>query len=366
MNCISLYTGCGGLDLGFLDAGFKTIWANDISESALQTYEAELKRRGVKVPEIFCGDISSASLPSAGSADVVMGGPPCQGFSVAGKMDVNDPRSRQVWEFFKVVKHVQPRAFVMENVKALGVNKRWSETRKALQVEGAKLGYQTKLFILNAVNFGVPQLRERMFLVGLRDSVMNMPKESAVKLTVREALASIPKYGEKGNDSCCRAIVTPAKSPVLRKSPFAGMLFNGQGRPMDLDAPARTLPASMGGNRTPIIDQESLEHRVSPWVEKYHAQLLKGGGIVDSIPPRLRRLTVEEAAILQGFPAGMSFAGSQCAKFRQIGNSVPPALGCAVATALKKSLEGGFSNMEWQEDQHCWVAEDSAEFHASL
>lgn len=365
MNCVSLYTGCGGLDLGFGDAGFRTIWANDIDPFALETYRNELVRRGHPLPEIFCGDISKAVLPPKGSADVVIGGPPCQGFSVAGKMDPGDPRSRQVWEFFRVVEELDPAAFVMENVKALATNSRWAGTIEALEAKGEKLGYNCRVMVLNAAHHGVPQMRERMFLVGTKQGTMPKPISLIERVTVRKALGALPSYGQPGNDSICKAKVTAAKVPVMRKSPYAGMLFNGQGRPVDLDAPALTLPASMGGNRTPIIDQIALEDGTEPWIAKYHAHLVGNGAPVSEVPARLRRLTVEEAACLQGFPAGMVFVGSQCTKFRQIGNSVPPALGAAVARELKKVIEGDSNSEEWSGDQKCWVAEDASEYGAA-
>jgi DNA (cytosine-5)-methyltransferase 1 len=357
MNCVSLYTGCGGLDLGFSDAGFATVWANDIDFWALKSYVTEMERRGVTTPEVHCGDISKATLPALGSADVVIGGPPCQGFSVAGRMNPDDPRSRQVWEFFRVVEHLRPRAFVMENVKALATNSRWKMTIEALEAKGESLGYRTRLLVLNAAHYGVAQLRERMFLVGTRDCVMPTPRRTGRVKTVRQALAELPAFGQKGNNSVCKAVITAAKRPVLRRSPFAGMLFNGQGRPVDLDAPAPTLPASMGGNRTPIIDQNSLDHQAKPWVQSYLDHLLAGGEPGGPVPSYLRRLTVEEAAHLQGFPVGMTFAGSQCAKFRQIGNSVPPAMARAVAETLKAALEGPVISEEWLDDQKCWIAE---------
>lgn len=365
MNCVSLYTGCGGLDLGFGDAGFKTIWANDIDPFALETYRNELLRRGHPVPEIFCGDVGKAKLPERGSADVVIGGPPCQGFSVAGRMDPNDPRSKQVWEFFRVVEELAPRAFVMENVKALATNTRWAGTIEALEAKGEKLGFNCRVMVLNAADFGVPQLRERMFLVGISEGAMPKPVGDGKRKSVREALAPLPVFGEPGNDSICKAKVTAAKCPVMRKSPYAGMLFNGQGRPVDLEAPALTLPASMGGNRTPIIDQVALADGVEPWVKAYHAGLVSGKPPASKVPERMRRLTVEEAACLQGFPPGMVFSGSQCTKFRQIGNSVPPALGAAVAAQLKRVLDGTSNSQEWNGDQLSWVAEDEAEYQVA-
>ena len=154
--------------------------------------------------------------------------------------------------------------------------------------------------------------------------------------------------GKPGNDSLCTAKVTPAKKPVLRRSPFAGMLFNGQGRPLDLERPALTLPASMGGNRTPIVDQHQLERRGESWVIDYHEHLWNGGDPVARVPDHLRRLTVEEAAAIQTFPRGMHHGGRQSAQYRQIGNAVPPKLAEQVAKAIVRSL----SNVD--------VARDSA------
>ena len=280
------------------------------------------------------------ALPSRGAADLVIGGPPCQGFSVAGRMDPNDPRSRHVWDFLGVVARVKPRVFVMENVKALAVNRRWAQLLRSLVSEAEGMGYLTQLLILNASHFGVPQARERMFLIGRTEgaSVAPVPVSAGVPPTVRTALKGLPRYGEAGNDTFCRAIITTAKNPVLRRSPYAGMLFNGQGRPLSLDRPATTLPASMGGNRTPIVSQLSLDGKDDGWVEKYHAHLWAGGEPHESVPEHLRRLTVEEAAALQTFPIDVEWGGGQNAAYRQIGNAVPPALAYHVALAVRRSL----------------------------
>ena len=203
------------------------------------------------------------------------------------------------------------------------------------------MGYEPHLFILNAANFGVPQARERMFLIGIKEGKIEEPTPISKKQTssLRKTLLSLPEYGTIGNDSICTAKITLAKNPVLRRSPYAGMLFNGQGRPLNLDMPALTLPASMGGNRTPIIDQLNLKNpKVNPWVESYHDHLLNGGKPDIEIPNYLRRLTVEEAAAIQTFPREMKFNGTSTTKYRQIGNAVPPVLAYHVALALRKCL----------------------------
>jgi DNA (cytosine-5)-methyltransferase 1 len=334
---VSLYSGAGGLDLGFHRAGFTPIWANDIDRASVETHN-KLFAQHVAV----AGDIRLQKLPYVGSAEVVLGGPPCQGFSVAGKMDPNDPRSQHVFDFLCVVGQLTPRIFVMENVKALAVNRRWTQLRDELVAKSVELGYNTQLLLLNASHFGVPQSRERMFLIGVKDGQLAIPLPTTDDNppTVRSALAELPAHGDVGNDSLCMAKVTPAKTPVLRRSPYAGMLFNGQGRPLDLDRPAPTLPASMGGNRTPIIDQRQLEQGGDGWVVAYHKHLWEGGTPFLEAPARLRRLTVEETAAIQTFPLGMHWAGKQSAQYRQIGNAVPPELAFHVAMAVRRSLAG--------------------------
>ncbi len=331
---VSLFAGAGGMDLGFLRAGFDIIWANEIAADACATYRANI---GDHLAEGSILDTPGRAIPDC---DVVIGGPPCQGFSVAGKMDPHDPRSRLVWEFVRVVRDKRPRAFVMENVKALGLLTRWREIREALLAAFRDLGYTVSFRILDASGYGVPQQRERVFFVGLLGGTpYTFPAPSVHRPSVREALAALPALGLPGNDGLCRAKITPALRPVMRRSPFAGMLFNGLGRPMDLDRPAPTLPASMGGNKTPIIDQLSLAEGAEQWVIAYHAHLMKGGKPYESAPPRLRRLTVEECAAIQTFPPSHRFAGGQSSRFCQIGNAVPPLLAYAVGRRLLLQLQ---------------------------
>lgn len=367
---VSLFSGAGGLDIGFAMAGYIPVFANEIDLFAAKTYESWISAASKKHPHlqldghrVAVGDITRVEgIPGPGTADVVIGGPPCQGFSVAGKMDPNDPRSKHVWNFLKVVERVQPVAFVMENVKSLAVNTRWAGLKTDLIERAEGLGYKTSLHVLNASHFGVPQSRERMFLVGVRDRELPLPAPEAVTASrppaLRSALESLPTWGAPGNDTICTARVTPAKKPVLRKSPFAGMLFNGQGRPMDLQRPAPTLPASMGGNRTPIIDQHQFAQGSASWVADYHSSLIAGSDPIARVPDRLRRITVEEAAAIQTFPKELDWQGPQSARYRQIGNAVPPVLGYHVANALGEFLGFDLSHaigslLGLSPDMHC-------------
>ncbi len=336
---LSLYSGAGGMDLGFADTGFRCLWANDVDPDAVATHRAHLE--GV----VAIGDVLMLRPQLTELAlrpDVVIGGPPCQGFSVAGHMRPDDPRSQHVWTFLDVVEEHQPQIFVMENVAALAVNSRWLPLREALMARAGALGYGSAIWVLDASHFGVPQARRRMFLVGVRGRAALDPPVPTSALnppTVREALAVLPEYGAPGNDGLCTAKVTPARRPVLRRSPYAGMLFNGKGRTLNLDAPALTLPASMGGNRTPVLDQHVLDGRASEnWISQYHARLMAGRHPVGRIPRRMRRLTVQEASAIQTFPSSWAFSGAQSSQFRQIGNAVPPVLARAVAQAVLGGL----------------------------
>jgi DNA (cytosine-5)-methyltransferase 1 len=335
-TAISLYCGAGGLDLGFMRAGFDVRWAIDHDASAIETYNINLAGHGV------CADVLKVDPPEAISPDLVIGGPPCQGFSVIGRMDPGDPRSQHVDHFFDVVRRLRPRAFVMENVKALGASPRWAHLRARLLDRVRHLGYQHALFVLNARDYAVPQSRERMFLVGLLDGPPQRPTATTAGRppTVRSALAALPRFGEPGNDASCAAQVIPARSPIMRPTAHRGsLLFNGSGRPLELDGVAKTIPASMGGNATPIIDQEELDHGTEPWVVGYHRHLQQGGAPLRRAPTRLRRITVQEAAALQTFPPEWEFAGPRVAQYRQVGNAVPPELAEAVARSVCEVLQ---------------------------
>jgi DNA (cytosine-5)-methyltransferase 1 len=332
---LSLYCGAGGLDHGFRKAGFQLSGAIDFDPAAVSTYRDNVS------DDVVCDDVSLLGRRLISQPELIIGGPPCQGFSVIGKMNSRDPRSRHVNRFMDIVEARRPRAFVMENVKALATSSRWQSRHRRLEARARSLGFQVQTFVLDASEYGVPQVRERMFLVGMRDATPVRPAPTSTKRpTVRAALKKLAPYGEPGNSDRVIAKVVPAKKPVIRPSPFRGsLLFNGSGRPLDLDRPARTLPASMGGNATPILDQEELENDAAPWVLGYHAHLLAGGAPRKTAPSRLRRLTVEEAAALQSFPKGWKFAGSQVAQLRQIGNAVPPKLAYRVAISVREALE---------------------------
>lgn len=345
IKTISLFSGAGGLDIGAIYAGAKIVWANDINKEACESYSKNIGNH------IHIGSIENyiESLKEIENVDLLIGGPPCQGFSVAGKMDENDERSKLIWSFVNAVKTVLPKAFIMENVKALGTLEKWASIRIKLLKSLRDLGYSVNYCILNASDYDVPQSRERIFVVGFKGDPLSVPNlETMIKpyskkaKTVREVLSILDKAGIGNNKSTCKAKITLAPNPIMRKSPYAGMLFNGLGRPLKLDGYSATLPASMGGNKTPIIDEKALYENETPWVEIYHSAILNNTEIAKEtkVPNYLRRMTVDEARLIQTFPLEYEFCGSQSAQYTQIGNAVPCNLGKAVCSMVIDVLNG--------------------------
>lgn len=348
MTCnkvVSLFSGAGGMDIGIERAGFKVVVASELDPHACNTYrhnnpDVDVIEGDIENPNVFNAIIHNTGI------DLVVGGPPCQGFSVAGKMDKNDPRSKLVFTFCSVVEALKPKAFIMENVKSLASLSKFEEVRSEIINRMTKAGYQVTMQVLNAKDFGVPQSRERVFFIGTKQGypvvdLSSFEKYKKTAVSLRDAIIHLGRAGTKTNPKVTKAKVTLAKKPILRKSPYAGMMFNGQGRPLNPDAWSSTLPASMGGNRTPIIDEDHLYDYKDSWVEAHHAALMNGEKKAEygDAPKRLRRLTIDEAAILQTFPSSYEFLGPPSRVFSQIGNAVP----CQLAEVVGKAVYSAIS-----------------------
>ncbi len=164
---VSLFSGCGGKDLGFAEAGFSIIWANDCERAACETYEKNIG------PHIVCGDVREVGSDHIPDADVVMGGFPCQGFSIVGTRRLNDERNSLYRELKRVVRDKNPSFFVAENVRGL-LNLAGGRVITAMLEEFRGLGYRVDYKLLNARDYGSPQHRERVFIIGNRLGVPNL------------------------------------------------------------------------------------------------------------------------------------------------------------------------------------------------
>ena len=160
MKALDLFAGCGGFGLGAMLAGIDVIWANEIDPVACATYRKNVGNHLVE------GDIYDIPLDEIPDADLVMGGPPCQGFSQAGTMDPTDERNLLIWKFAEIVEAKRPKAFVLENVSSLVRLKRFALIKDHILNLFRGMGYSTEALLLKASDYGVPQARQRVFLCG--------------------------------------------------------------------------------------------------------------------------------------------------------------------------------------------------------
>lgn len=347
LKAISLFSGAGGLDVGFERAGYQTIWANEFDHDAASAWRTNRPASSHVMVEGDINDHIDELREYEGKADVLFGGPPCQGFSVAGKMNPDDERSTLVWSFLDAVAIVKPRVFVIENVAALARLAKWKPVREGIVSRAHELGYEITYRVHLASDYGVPENRERVIFVGVREGSGDTERlYDALKsyrrrpAALRDVLSSVGAYGSAANPQTCTSHISLAKAPVMRRSPYAGMLVNGAGRPMDLDGTAPTLPASMGGNKTPIVDQRALDEGCENWFVGYHRRLANGETTpeAETVPAYVRRLTLTEAAAIQTFPKGYAFSGKKTKQYKQIGNAVPCGLAEAIASAVYDSF----------------------------
>lgn len=344
LTAISLFSGAGGLDVGFEEAGYVTVFANEFDHDAAEAWRLN---RSAMAHVMVEGDINDYfdRLSDFSDVDIIIGGPPCQGFSVAGKMDPQDVRSQLVWRYMDAVGLVHPKVFVMENVAALGTLDKWKSVREGILERGLELGYNVSYKVHHTFEYGVPENRNRVIFIGVRKDIGEtdcfykmLLKYKAEPKTAREVIMSAGRYGTKENPQTCTASISLAVHPVMRKSPYAGMLVNGAGRPIDLDGIAPTLPASMGGNKTPIVDEMALyDMTKTNWFVDYHKGLINGTIEANSVkvPSFLRRLTIKESALIQTFPKDYQFYGRKTKQYKQIGNAVPCRFAKAVALSVK-------------------------------
>ena len=300
MKIISLFSGAGGLDLGLIQAGHEVIWANDIDKDAVATYKENIGSH------IICEDIKNIDISALPDADVVVGGFPCQGFSQANRLrTLGDDRNQLYRFFYNTIKTKQPKFFIAENVKGiLSLGK--GEAIKQIVADFEAAGYVTSITLVNMANYGVPQTRQRVIIIGQRtdlgkEMLFSVPEPTHTKdrwVTIKEAIDHFP---DPNTENSVLNHVYSAYKVVYRN-------FTGH-RKTDPDKPSPTVLAR--GN---------------------------GGGGVCAIPHYngKRRLTIRESASIQTFPEDFHFVGAMNSCYRQIGNAVPVLFAKKLGKELKK------------------------------
>lgn len=329
MKAIDLFSGPGGLSLGMKRAGIEPIACVEKNKFAVATYDAHTPDA-----DHYQTDIRSLSFEQyRGKADVVFGGPPCQPFSTGGLRRGTADSRNMFPEFLRTLAEVRPAAFLAENVPGLATRNRIGYLGELL-AQFEALGFHVSWDVVYAADYGVPQKRRRLIVVGMREGSFWFPKPTHGPSTNVPYVASgtvINKAKALGTPPDCPVVY--AKYPDPRRSPYAGHVYNGGGRPIDLSAPCHTLLASAGGYKTHWVDTMDI-------APDYTAHLMAGGGPREGAVPGARRMTLEESALIQTFPAGMWFAGSRSSQYTQVGDAVPPTLGYVLGHALRAQLEG--------------------------
>lgn len=291
MKIVSLFAGVGGFDLGMIQAGHNIVWANDILEDACATYKRNIGNH------IVCQDITKVNFKKTPKADVIIGGFPCQGFSLANmKRKRDDPRNLLYLEYLRALEVIQPKYFFAENVRGILSLDNGQVFKKIIQ-DFANTGYHIQYQLVNAANFGVPQNRFRVLIFGVRRDQKYIPefnllpshgKDLLPYKTIGSALSKIPDPESSHN----------LKNHICSKFKLK---LNGyiNHRLVDPNKPAPTVTARGDS---------------------------KGGAMINHHPNNQRRLSVRETAVLQTFPNNFEFIGSMTSCYLQIGNAVPPRL----------------------------------------
>jgi DNA (cytosine-5)-methyltransferase 1 len=337
MNAIDLFSGPGGFSLGLRRAGFRVIANVEINRDAMDTYGLHDSSS-----THFNEDIRSISFGNYRRlVDLVAGGPPCQPFSIGGCRRSNADDRDMIPEFIRCLEEVRPESFIMENVPGL-LLKQTRPYFDSVLVKLAASGYCLNWAVLNAADYGVPQKRKRLFVLGSRNMQLRFPVPSYGPETALSHVSALEILGDKPIGEAPNCLVNFAKNPDIRPSPYAGHVYNGGGRPLDPHSPCHTILASSGGNKTHWIDTENV-------VPEYHAHLMRGGVPREGSVPGARRLSVEECAMIQTFPKGFEFSGKRSSQYTQVGDAVPPDLAFVVARAVYLQLNGGAEILQLME-----------------
>ena len=345
---VSIFSGAGGLDLGLVRAGFSPGLATDESRPAWSTLRAAMPEAPVVQGDVH--DLLNAGmfrvLAERGPLALVAGQPPLLSVRATGAaVDPEDDAPQLLYRFMDVVGQARPVAFVMAAMPFL-TSQRWAGVLTRLRRVSRDLGYDTFTPVIDAAEYGVAQHRDRLFFIGMPKGCKPDPAAASrlFRVTAGAALRSLRREIIMGKtvirDIPCPAGVRVAPNPVLRNSPYSGSLLAGPGRMIDLRKPAPVLPSAIGGNKTPVIDIGQYESDEVPWIEGYHDYLwrLHGEPGKYGSEGRMRRLSLRECLVLQGFPADYPLRGAPLAQFKMTGAAVPPALGEAVGRSVKAGL----------------------------
>ena len=326
MKIISLFSGAGGLDLGFERAGFDIIWANEYDKDIWETYEKNFPNTQLTKKSIV--DIASAEVPVC---DGIIGGPPCQSWSEAGKLrGIKDKRGQLFFEFIRLLEDKQPQFFLAENVSGM-LAKRHSEALAFIQEQFKQSGYTLAFKLLNAKDYGVPQDRKRVFFIGYRQDLgkqFEFPAAEEEKVVLKDAIFDLKDtvLAAKEKNYTHGAACAIANHEYMIGG-FSSM-YMSRNRVRSWDEPSFTIQA--GGRHAPIHPQAPKMPSVGT-----DKRIFVAGK--ESL---YRRLSARECARIQTFPDKHIFHyNNVMAAYKMIGNAVPVNLGYALAKQIYADMK---------------------------
>lgn len=356
-TCVDLFSGAGGLSRGFLDAGYDVVLGVDFDDAALQTFKANHGSAEAMKLDLFdhsnIDKIVEFLDEKNIKLDVLVGGPPCQGFSIAGPRDINDKRNSLYLAMVKLADRLKPQAVVLENVPGM-IQTNGGIGAKRIVQDFTEIGYKMTPKLLYAPDYGIPQIRKRVFFVGLRDSneEFEFPLATCDKehyVTCADAIDDLPSlqtddgeiiYGDEIQD-----YRTPARTEyqiLMRKN--TKQVQNHIGSiPIEKTKKMISLVPE-GKNHKALPEEYRGLYKYHEALTRYHSQkpsLTINTGHRSHFHYLYNRIpTVRESARLQSFPDDFIFYGNKSQQYKQVGNAVPPMLGQVIATKLKEYLQG--------------------------
>ncbi len=353
LTVIDLFCGCGGLSKGFADAGFQVLLGVDHDQAALETYKKNFSGAKAEPIDLFDAGFTKKIAKAIGqsSVDVIVAGPPCQGFSLTGTRNFDDDRNKLYLAVFDAVKALRPQAFVIENVKGMKTLY-GGEVKDEILKRFRKLGYKVpEPKVLCAADFGVPQVRERLFFVGIRDDISesefiypDATHSDSNYVTCEQALSDLPSLeGQLGDENS--TYITKPKSEYQRKMRANTKILANHTATKHTDLVIEVIKqVPEGGNHKDLPPGVGESRKFNEAWTRYHSQ--KPSRTIDTghrnhFHYKFNRVpTIRENARLQSFPDDFVFLGNKTSQNRQVGNAVPPLLAEVLAHEIRKTLQG--------------------------
>lgn len=356
LTCVDLFSGAGGLSRGFYDAGYDVVLGVDFDEAALKTFKANHGDAEAMKLDLFNHeniDVIVDYLKDRNiNLDVLVGGPPCQGFSVAGPRDMNDKRNSLYLAMVKLAERLQPQAVILENVPGM-IQINDGIGAKRIIEDFSKIGYKMVSKLLYAPDYGIPQIRKRVFFVGLKNADMeyefpipSIRPESYV--TCEEAIGDLPslqtEHGEIiYGDDVQQYTSEPQNEYQERMRANSKDVRNHIGS-VPIEKTKKMISLVPEGKNYKALPEEYRNlYKYHEALTRYHSKkpsLTINTGHRSHFHYKYNRIpTVRESARLQSFPDDFVFYGNKSQQYKQVGNAVPPMLGYVVAKKLKEYLE---------------------------